>query len=100
MIEIARDIFDVDHIISSLRGDVRILKELPPSLLLIFGFQKTILLDKYTIGILSWDEFSGTVKDTHAQGRGAIQRRLVMLNRPNQKMTFIQIQKSIRMMNL
>ncbi|MFS7890190.1 hypothetical protein Hanom_Chr00s000007g01615831 [Helianthus anomalus] len=63
---------------------------------LIFGFQKTILLDQYTIGVLSLDAFSGTVKDTHAQRRGALQKRLVMLDRPNQKMTFMQIQKSIR----
>ncbi|KAJ0614840.1 hypothetical protein HanIR_Chr02g0067031 [Helianthus annuus] len=43
MIEIARDIFDVDHIITSLRGDVRILKKLSPSLLLVDLISLTIL---------------------------------------------------------
>ncbi|KAF5793614.1 hypothetical protein HanXRQr2_Chr08g0318441 [Helianthus annuus] len=56
----------------------------------------TILLDKYTSGVLSWDEFFGTVKDTHAQRSGAPTKRLVMLDRPNQKITIMQIQKSIR----
>ncbi|KAM0002252.1 putative GDP-fucose protein O-fucosyltransferase [Helianthus debilis subsp. tardiflorus] len=58
------------------------------------GFKKTILLDrkilvdlidKYTSGVLSWDEFSGAVKDTHAQRMGAPTKRLVMPDRPKEE---------------
>ncbi|XP_076910009.1 rhamnogalacturonan I rhamnosyltransferase 1-like [Bidens hawaiensis] len=58
------------------------------------GFKKTILLDrkvlvelidKYTSGILSWDDFSGAVKDTHAQRMGAPTKRLVMPDRPKEE---------------
>ncbi|KAI7746164.1 hypothetical protein M8C21_016242 [Ambrosia artemisiifolia] len=58
------------------------------------GFKKTILLDRkilvdlidrYTSGALSWDEFSDAVKETHAQRMGAPTKRLVMFDRPKEE---------------
>ncbi|KAL8217621.1 hypothetical protein R6Q57_020994 [Mikania cordata] len=58
------------------------------------GFKKTILLDrrvlvetidKYTSGLLSWDEFSQAVKDTHAQRMGSPTKRRVISDRPKEE---------------
>ncbi|KAJ0436708.1 putative GDP-fucose protein O-fucosyltransferase [Helianthus annuus] len=58
------------------------------------GFKKTILLDrrvlvelidKYTSGLLGWDEFSSAVKDTHAQRMGNPRKRLVIADRPKEE---------------
>lgn len=58
------------------------------------GFKKTILLDrrllvdlidKYTSGFLSWDEFSNAVKESHAQRMGNPTKRLVIPDRPKEE---------------
>ncbi|XP_071711989.1 rhamnogalacturonan I rhamnosyltransferase 1-like [Rutidosis leptorrhynchoides] len=58
------------------------------------GFKKTILLDRrvlvelidnYTSGLLSWDEFSNAVKDTHAQRMGNPTKRLVISDKPKEE---------------
>lgn len=58
------------------------------------GFKKTILLDrrvlvelidKYTSGSLTWDEFSDAVKNTHAQRMGSPTKRLVISDRPKEE---------------
>lgn len=48
-----QDIFDVDHFISSLRDEVRILKELPPRLK-----RRTELGMFYTMAPISWSDIS------------------------------------------
>lgn len=48
-----QDIFDVDHFISSLRDEVRILKELPPRL------KRRVELGMfYTMAPISWSDIS------------------------------------------
>jgi hypothetical protein len=58
------------------------------------GFKKTILLDRgllvglidqYSSGSLSWDEFSSAVKETHAFRMGSPSRRLVIPDRPKEE---------------
>ncbi|KAI3684996.1 hypothetical protein L6452_34227 [Arctium lappa] len=59
------------------------------------GFKKTILLDRklvvelidrYTSGSLSWDEFSGAVKAAHAAARmGSPKKRVVLPERPKEE---------------
>ncbi|KAL8150619.1 hypothetical protein V2J09_020427 [Rumex salicifolius] len=58
------------------------------------GFKKTILLDrrllvdlidKYTSGFLSWDEFSNAVKESHAQRMGNPTKRMVIPDRPKEE---------------
>ncbi|KAL7153047.1 hypothetical protein ABFS83_04G138800 [Erythranthe nasuta] len=58
------------------------------------GYKKTILLerrllvdiiDKYTTGSLSWDEFSNAVKDVHAERMGNPIRRSVIPDRPKEE---------------
>ena len=55
------------------------------------GFKKTSLLDRkllvglidqYNKGSLSWDEFSSTVKGTHADRIGSPKRRVVIPDKP------------------
>jgi len=55
------------------------------------GFKKTSLLDRkllvglideYNKGSLSWDEFSSTVKETHADRMGSPKRRVVIPDKP------------------
>ena len=48
-----QDIFDVDHFITSLRDEVRILRELPPRL------KKRVELGRvYTMAPVSWSDIS------------------------------------------
>lgn len=58
------------------------------------GFKKTILLDRkllvdlidqYTNGTLSWDEFSSSVNATHAERMGSPSRRVVIPDRPKEE---------------
>ncbi|XP_031285634.1 rhamnogalacturonan I rhamnosyltransferase 1-like [Pistacia vera] len=58
------------------------------------GFKKTILLDRrllvdlidrYKNGSLSWDEFSSTVKEVHADLMGNPKQRVVMLDKPKEE---------------
>lgn len=58
------------------------------------GYKKTILLDrrllvdlidKYTVGSLTWDEFSLAVKETHAHRSGQPTKRLVIPDRPKEE---------------
>ncbi|GAB2236952.1 hypothetical protein Droror1_Dr00026834 [Drosera rotundifolia] len=58
------------------------------------GFKKTILLerrqlvdliDKYTSGHLSWDQFSSAVKEVHADLMGNPAKRMVILDRPKEE---------------
>ncbi|CAH1413973.1 unnamed protein product [Lactuca virosa] len=58
------------------------------------GFKKTILLDKrllvdlidkYTNGILNWDEFSISVKPVHQERLGNPTKRLVISNKPKEE---------------
>ncbi|XVF20873.1 hypothetical protein REPUB_Repub12eG0040600 [Reevesia pubescens] len=58
------------------------------------GFKKTILLDRkllvnlidqYQNGSLSWDEFSLTVKEVHADRMGSPKKRIVILDRPKEE---------------
>ena len=58
------------------------------------GFKKTILLDRrllidlidqYSSGSLSWDEFSSAVKETHADRMGNPTKRLVIPDRPKEE---------------
>ncbi|KAJ0614957.1 putative GDP-fucose protein O-fucosyltransferase [Helianthus annuus] len=58
------------------------------------GFKKTILLnrrllveliDKYTSGLLTWDDFSSIVKDAHAARMGSPKRRVVIPNKPKEE---------------
>ncbi|KAL9231533.1 hypothetical protein vseg_006753 [Gypsophila vaccaria] len=58
------------------------------------GYKKTILLDrrvlvdlidKYTSGSLSWDEFSDAVKETHAHRIGNPTKRLVIPDKPKEE---------------
>lgn len=58
------------------------------------GFKKTILLDrrllvdlidKYTKGSLSWDEFSSAVKESHGDRMGNPIKRLVIPDRPKEE---------------
>lgn len=58
------------------------------------GFKKTILLDRrllvdlidrYNNGLLSWDEFSHAVKETHADRMGGPTKRLLIPDRPKEE---------------
>lgn len=58
------------------------------------GYKRTILLDrrllvdlidKYTVGSLSWDEFSTAVKETHAHRSGQPTKRLIIPDRPKEE---------------
>ncbi|XP_078163663.1 rhamnogalacturonan I rhamnosyltransferase 1-like [Carex rostrata] len=58
------------------------------------GYRKTILLerklivdlvDQYTNGSLSWDEFSSSIKAAHASRMGSPSRRLVIPDRPKEE---------------
>uniref|UniRef100_A0A803P477 O-fucosyltransferase family protein n=1 Tax=Cannabis sativa TaxID=3483 RepID=A0A803P477_CANSA len=58
------------------------------------GYKKTILLDRrllvdlidqYSSGSLSWDEFSSAVKETHAERMGNPTKRLVIPDRPKEE---------------
>ncbi|MFS7951933.1 putative GDP-fucose protein O-fucosyltransferase [Helianthus anomalus] len=58
------------------------------------GFKKTItldrkllveLIDKYTSGSLSWDEFSNAVKDAHSARMGSPKKRVVVSDRPKEE---------------
>ncbi|CAN1796247.1 Rhamnogalacturonan I rhamnosyltransferase 1 [Linum perenne] len=58
------------------------------------GYKKTILLerrllvdliDRYTSGSLSWDEFSQAVKETHATRMGSPGKRLVIPDKPKEE---------------
>ncbi|XP_021731068.1 uncharacterized protein At1g04910-like [Chenopodium quinoa] len=58
------------------------------------GYKRTILLDrrllvdlidKYTVGSLSWDEFSTAVKETHAHRSGQPTKRLVIPDKPKEE---------------
>ncbi|THU58053.1 hypothetical protein C4D60_Mb03t10100 [Musa balbisiana] len=58
------------------------------------GFRKTILLDRkllvdlidqYNNGTLSWDEFSSSVKETHANRMGNPVRRVMIPDRPKEE---------------
>lgn len=58
------------------------------------GFKKTILLnrrllvgliDRYSSGSLSWEEFSSSVKAAHASRMGMPARRLVIPDRPKEE---------------
>ncbi|GLT56359.1 hypothetical protein SLA2020_294030 [Shorea laevis] len=58
------------------------------------GFKKTISLDKkllvslidhYNNGSLNWDEFSTTVKETHADGMGSPKKRNAIPDRPKEE---------------
>ncbi|CAO2826887.1 unnamed protein product [Amaranthus hypochondriacus] len=58
------------------------------------GYKKTILLDrrllvdlidKLTVGSLSWDEFSAAVKETHAHRNGQPTKRSVIPDRPKEE---------------
>ncbi|KAI4352363.1 hypothetical protein L6164_006624 [Bauhinia variegata] len=58
------------------------------------GFKKTILLDRrllvllidqYTNGLLSWDEFSSAVKESHAYRMGSSTRRVTIQDRPKEE---------------
>ncbi|CAH1422374.1 unnamed protein product [Lactuca virosa] len=58
------------------------------------GFKKTILLDrrvlvdlidKYTNGILNWDEFSISVKQVHQERMGNPTKRLVISDKPKEE---------------
>lgn len=58
------------------------------------GFKKTILLnrkllveliDKYTSGLLTWDDFSSMVKDAHAARMGSPTKRVVIPNKPKEE---------------
>lgn len=58
------------------------------------GFRKTVLLDRkllvdlidrYNNGSLSWDEFSFSVKEAHADRMGTPTRRLVIPDRPKEE---------------
>ncbi|XP_010549977.1 PREDICTED: uncharacterized protein At1g04910 isoform X2 [Tarenaya hassleriana] len=58
------------------------------------GFKKTILLDRkllvnlidqYTEGLLSWDEFSSTVKEVHEDRMGSPKKRLVIPDKPKEE---------------
>ncbi|XP_002525944.2 rhamnogalacturonan I rhamnosyltransferase 1 isoform X2 [Ricinus communis] len=58
------------------------------------GFKKTIsldrklligLIDQYSKGSLSWDEFSTTVKETHADRMGSPKARVVIADKPKEE---------------
>ncbi|XP_011099050.1 uncharacterized protein At1g04910 [Sesamum indicum] len=58
------------------------------------GFKKTILLDRrvlidlidqYNSGSLSWDEFSYSVKDAHADRMGSPRKRVMIPDRPKEE---------------
>jgi rhamnogalacturonan I rhamnosyltransferase len=58
------------------------------------GYRKTILLDRklivelvdqYTYGMLSWDEFSTSIKAAHASRMGSPSRRLIIPDRPKEE---------------
>lgn len=58
------------------------------------GFKKTIaldrkllvdLIDRYHSGSLSWDDFSSTVKESHADRMGTARGRLVMPDKPKEE---------------
>lgn len=58
------------------------------------GFKKTILLDRkllvelidgYTSGLLSWEEFSSAVKDAHMARMGSPKKRKVVPERPKEE---------------
>ncbi|KAE8730467.1 O-fucosyltransferase family protein isoform 2 [Hibiscus syriacus] len=58
------------------------------------GFKKTILLDRkllvklidqYQNGLLSWEEFSDTVKEVHSNRMGNPKKRVVILDRPKEE---------------
>ncbi|KAL9270072.1 Rhamnogalacturonan I rhamnosyltransferase 1-like protein [Drosera capensis] len=58
------------------------------------GFKKTFLLerrqlvdliDKYTSGHLSWDQFSSAVKEVHADRMGNPAKRMVIQDRPKEE---------------
>ena len=43
------------------------------------------LIDKYTNGILNWDEFSISVKQVHQQRMGNPTKRLVISDKPKEE---------------
>jgi hypothetical protein len=58
------------------------------------GFKKTIsldrkllvgLIDQYNKGSLSWDEFSSTVKEVHADRMGSPKTRVVIPDKPKEE---------------
>lgn len=58
------------------------------------GFKKTVQLDKrvlidlidqYNDGLLSWDEFSSSVKEVHALRMGQPKRRVMISDRPKEE---------------
>jgi len=58
------------------------------------GFKKTIsldrkllvgLIDQYNKGSLSWDEFSSTVKEAHADRMGSPKARVVIPDKPKEE---------------
>ncbi|XP_010525131.1 PREDICTED: uncharacterized protein At1g04910 isoform X2 [Tarenaya hassleriana] len=58
------------------------------------GFKKTIILDRkllvnlidqYKEGLLSWDEFSSTVKEVHEDRMGSPKKRLVITDKPKEE---------------
>lgn len=73
------------------------LGSLQPHFSLLFrylGFKKTIeldkrvlvgLIDQYSDGKLSWDEFSSAVTDAHANRMGRPQKRSVISDRPKEE---------------
>lgn len=46
------------------------------------------LIDHYTSGSLTWDEFSVAVKAAHANRKGQPSRRSVILDRPKEEDNF------------
>lgn len=61
------------------------------------GFKKTIrfdrkilidLIDRYSEGSMSWDEFSNTVKEVHADRMGQPMRRVMISDRPKEEEYF------------
>lgn len=43
------------------------------------------LIDQYNNGSISWDEFSGVVKESHASQMGSPARRIVIPNKPKEE---------------
>ncbi|GKV25173.1 hypothetical protein SLEP1_g34646 [Rubroshorea leprosula] len=63
-------------------------------MLRFLGFKQTILLDRkflvylidqYTSGSQSWNEFSSAVKERHANRKGQPMKRLVIPDRPKEE---------------
>lgn len=58
------------------------------------GFKKTIsldkrvlvgLIDRYSDGSLTWDEFSSSVKKTHANRMGSPKNRVMISDKPKEE---------------